>query len=93
MKVTISQTKPTAKPKREYETQMIYVGFKYRYDTQTKMLSSFEKHADGSITYSEQPCTSEVFSRGYHTENVRVVVYSDSPRIWSEEDVVFIQQR
>ncbi len=85
MKLTISQTKPTTKPIREYDTRFIYVGFKYRYDTQTKMLSSIEKHSDGTMTYTEQPTQSQVFSRGYATEQVRVIVYSESPKVWCEE--------
>lgn len=91
MKIIISQTKPTTRPIREYETRFIYVGFKYRYDTHTKMLSSIEKQSDGSITYTETPATSEVFSRGYSSENARVTIYSESPRIWCEEDIVFTE--
>lgn len=91
MNIRISNTKPTTKPLREYDTRFIYVGFKYRYDTQTKMLSSIEKHSDGTITYSEQPAESHVFSRGYATEQVRVIVYSDSPKVWCEDDTVFTE--
>ena len=85
MKISISQTKPTTKPIREYDTRFVYVGFKYRYDTQTKMLSSIERHSDGTLTYTEQPAQSQVFSRGYATEQVRVTVYSESPKVWCEE--------
>lgn len=88
MKVTITKSKPTTKPIREYETCFIYVGCKYRYDTYTKTLSSIEKHTDGSITYTEMPSDSAVFSRGYSSENMRVIVYSDSPKIWCEEIAV-----
>ena len=85
MKIRISQTKPTTKPIREYETRFLYVGFRYRYDTHSKTLSSMEKHSDGTITYSEQPCDNPVFSQGHHTEAMRVIVYSDSPKVWCEE--------
>ena len=85
MNISISRIKPTTNPIREYDTRFIYVGFKYRYDTQTKMLSSIEKHSDGTLTYSEQAAESQVFSRGYATEQVRVIVYSDSPKVWCEE--------
>lgn len=91
MKIRISETKPTTKPIREYETRFIYIGFKYRYDTQSKLLSSIERQSDGSIAYVETPAVSEVFSRGYSSEHTRVAVYSDSPRIWSEENVVFTE--
>ena len=85
MKVFISQTKPTTKPVREYETRFVYIGLKYRYDTHSKILSSIEKHTDGSITYSEVSPESFVFSRGYSSEYTRVFVYSESPRVWCEE--------
>ena len=85
MNITIAKTRPTTKPIREYDTRIIYVGFKFRYNTHTKTLSSLERHSDGTITYTEIPSTNDVFSRGYHTENVRVIVYSDSPKIWCEE--------
>lgn len=85
MNITISQTKPTTKPIREYETRFIYIGFKYRYDTHTKMLSSLERCLDGSIVYTETSATNKVFSRGYSTDTMRVIVYSESPRLWCEE--------
>lgn len=85
MKVTISQTKPATKPIREYETQFIYVGFKYRYNVCMKTISSIEKDPDGTFTYSEKSSDTDVFSRGYHSESARVIVYSDSPKIWCEE--------
>ena len=97
MKIILSKKKPDTKPIREYETRFIYVGFRFRYDTHTKMLSSIETHSDESITYTETPCDCDVFSRGYSTENAKVTVYSDSPRIWCEEMsptdyFVFVQQ-
>jgi hypothetical protein len=85
MKISISQTKPTTKPIREYETRFVYIGVKYRYDTHLKMLSSIEKDADGTLTYSEVSPESQVFSRGYASEYTRVMVYSESPRVWCEE--------
>lgn len=84
MKIQITQSKPTTQPIREYDTRFLYVGFKYRYDTHTKMLSSIEKQAD-ILIYSEIPTNVHVFSRGYSSENVRVIVYSDSPKVWCEE--------
>jgi hypothetical protein len=73
------------KPIREYEARVVYIGLKYRYDTHTKVLSSIEKHQDGSFTYTEIVPDTHVFSRGYSAEHTRVIVYSESPRIWCEE--------
>jgi hypothetical protein len=87
MNICIHKTRPTTKPIREYETRILSIGFRYRYDTHTNMLSSIEKHPDG-IIYHEEPCSTTVFSRGYHSELVRVIVYSDSPKIWCEETSV-----
>jgi len=62
-----------------------------RYDVKQNTISSFVQ--DGSrILYREVPYTGTILSRGYATELVRVSVYSDAPRIWSEElapDVVY----
>lgn len=85
MKIRISRTKPTTKPIREYETRFIYIGFKFRYDTHTKRISSIMKHSDGDTVYDERPCDTDVFSRAYCSEAMRVVVYSDSPKVWCEE--------
>jgi hypothetical protein len=85
MKITITTKRPDTKPIREYETRFIYVGFKFRYDTHNKILSSFERQPDGSITYTEVPTHTDVFSQAHSTENVRVIVYSDSPKMWVEE--------
>jgi len=85
MNIGISQLRPTTKPIREYDTRILYIGFRYRYDTHTKAISSIEKHTDGTITYHEEPCDTTVFSRGYHTDTIHVIVYSDSPKVWCEE--------
>lgn len=85
MKVTISRDKPTTKPIREYETRFIYIGFRFRYDTHTKTISSIMKHPSGNTTYHEFPSETDVFSKAYSSEYVRMIVYSDSPKIWCEE--------
>ena len=85
MKVTISKTKPTTKPIREYESQFIYIGFRSRYDTHTKTISTLMKHPGGDVTYNEFPSDTDVFSQVYSSEHVRVTVYSESPKIWCEE--------
>lgn len=98
MKIQISNTRPDTKPVQTYETRMMYIGFKYRYDTHKKTISSIEKHSDGSITCTETPSETHVFARAYASETVRVTVYSESPRVWVEETspydfVVFRQVR
>lgn len=48
------------------------------------------------ILYSERPYEGRTFSRVYAAEHVRVIVYSDSPKVWAEElsphDTHFFQQ-
>jgi hypothetical protein len=67
-----------------------------RYDVETKTLSTLRVDGD-RILYSERPHEGRVFSRVYSAEYVRVTVYSDSPKIWSEElapgEVHFFQQQ
>jgi len=84
MKITISRDKPTTKPIREYETNILYVG-RSRYNTHTKTISTLVKHPEGDITYEEFPSETDVFSRVYSSEHVRVIVYSESPKVWCEE--------
>jgi len=85
-----------AKPLRTYETRMMYLGFR-RYNVEQKTISSVVRADDGTFQYEEMPFESAVFSRGYACEQVRVKVYSDSPRVWVEElspyeRTVFVQQ-
>ena len=72
----------------------MYIGFS-RYDVEKKTLSTLQVEND-KIFYSERPYPGQVFSRAYHTELVRMVVYSDSPKMWAEEisphEVHFFQQ-
>ena len=79
-----------------YETRYIYTGFS-RYDTEKKTLTRIVVQPDGRWVFQESPCEATTFSRGYHTECVRVTVYSESPRIWKEElsphEVYFFQQQ
>jgi len=83
-------------PLRTYETRMLYIGFR-RYNIAQKTISTITRSEDGSVRYEELPFESAVFSRGYGCEQVRVTVYSDSPRVWVEElspyeRTVFVQQ-
>jgi len=68
-----------------YETRFVYTGYS-RLDTEKHILSRMKVANDNRILYSEtefpRGC---VLPRAYHTENVRVTVYSQNPRIWKEE--------
>lgn len=79
-----------------YETSYIYTGFG-RYDTEKKVSARIVEQPNGRWILYETPCDETVFSRGYHTELVRVTVYSQSPRIWKEElsphEVYFFEQQ
>ncbi len=70
-------------PLRSSETKFIYTGVR-RYNVETKTLSAIEVRGD-KLIYTEVPYTGTILSRGYATELVRVIVYSDSPKIWAEE--------
>ena len=86
----------TKKPVRTYETQFLSIGFR-RYDVVQKRVSAFRRSPDGSIDYEEQDFDGSVLARSYATEHARVIVYSESPRVWVEElspheRFVFVQQ-
>lgn len=83
------------KPIKTYETTFLYIGLS-RYNTETKTLSNFELK-DNHILYKEVPYEGTTFSRSYNAELVRVVLYSESPKVWAEElspnQVHFFQQQ
>lgn len=72
------------RPLREYETRLLYTGFS-RYDVDRKVLSTISVTPEGRLRYTERPHDGRVFSRVYAAEHVRVIVYSDSPKVWAEE--------
>lgn len=69
---------------REYETRMLYTGFS-RYDVDRKLLSTISVTPEGNLLYTERKHEGRVFSRVYAAEHVRVIVYSESPKVWAEE--------
>jgi hypothetical protein len=81
---------------RTYETRLLYTGFS-RYDVDRKTLSTISVDPEGNLLYRERPYEGRVFSRVYAAEHVRVIVYSDSPKIWAEElsphETHFFQQQ
>ena len=82
----VSELPPEYKTQKgkTYETKYIYTGLR-RYDTERKTLAHITGTPEGLIRIEETPCATEVFSRAYHTELVRVTVYSETPRVWKEE--------
>jgi hypothetical protein len=96
MKILLSCTVPEAYAKQKgttYETRYLYTGFG-RYNEHEKTLEVLQVEPDETFSFFSRPHTAEVFSRVYHVEQVRVTVYSSSPRIWKEvigQDVNFFQ--
>jgi hypothetical protein len=74
----------------------LYTGFS-RYDVDRKVLSTIQVTPEGKLLYTERKHEGRVFSRVYAAEHVRVIVYSDSPKVWAEEiapyEVHFFQQQ
>lgn len=89
----LSSVPPSLRPLRTYETTYLYIGFG-RYDTERKTLTKLVED-DGVLTMHETPFDASVFPRAYHAEPVRVTIYSDSPRMWSEtvDDQTFVFQQ
>lgn len=75
--------RPSSRPLYTYETQYIYTGFR-RIDTHRKCVMEITDDESEQLWYDEFPWKEGVVSRNYHTEWVRVTVYSESPRVWSE---------
>jgi hypothetical protein len=71
------------RPIRTYETKYLYTGLG-RYDTEAKKLSNIQISLEGKILYNERDYSGSL-SKSYYTELVRVTIYSESPRMWSEE--------
>jgi hypothetical protein len=95
MEIRITQEIPTSmRPLRSYETTYLYTGFS-RYDTKAKCLSTITSMMNGKLFYSERDYSGS-FSRSYSTEHVRVTIYSENPKMWSEElspgNAYFFQQ-
>lgn len=95
MEVLISREIPRSlRPLRSYETRYLYTGVQ-RYDTEAKRLSSIRQTPQGKYIYTEQDY-SGCLSRSYATEFVRVTIYSERPKMWSEEiepgNLYFFQQ-
>ena len=85
----------TSKP-RTYETRYLYTGFG-KYDTHRNMVVRMETMSNGNLLIREAEYKPHAISRVYHTEHVRVDIYQESPRIWSETlspyEVYFFQQQ
>jgi hypothetical protein len=88
MNITITRTPPKEwegkAPIESYETTFLSTGFS-RYNTAKQTLSQIVRSSTGVLTYTETPCDATVFSRTYASEDVRVLIYSRSPRVWKEE--------
>ena len=88
MEICLSTTLPSKyadmPPLETYETRFIYIGLS-RFDVHKKRLSKMITHSKTHICYTESFVAFPVFTRGYHTEMATVRVYSESPRVWSEE--------
>lgn len=70
-------------PGSTYDTQYVYTGFG-RVDISRKKLMVWKRNKDGTERIVEMDAP-DVLPQSYHTEHVRVTVYSDNPRVWKEE--------
>jgi hypothetical protein len=87
MRISLSTTVPEKYASQKgttYETRFIYTGLG-RYNEHTQTMEWIEVDKDGGHSFSTKPYTPEVLSRAYHVEHARVILYSESPRVWKEE--------
>jgi hypothetical protein len=94
MRVRLLSSVPSQPPLRTYETAYLYVGFG-RYDTERKTLTKITVHSNTEWDMTEVPFAAHIFPRSYHAEMVRVTIYSESPRVWSEfvDDQLWVFQQ
>lgn len=82
------------RPLKSYETRYLYTGLS-RYNVETKMLSTITIN-NNTLVYKETKFEGTTFSRSYSAEQVRIDIYSENPKIWSEtlspHTVHFFQQ-
>lgn len=67
---------------KSYETRYLYTGFS-RYNVETKVISTIRIDNE-KLFYREAKFEGTTFPRVYSAELVRVDIYSENPRIWSE---------
>jgi hypothetical protein len=83
MMTTLPTEWATKKPIERYETQFLYVGLS-RYDTTKKTLSNIVRTEDGKTVYTESPYNGNL-ARCYISEFATITVYSQNPRVWTED--------
>jgi hypothetical protein len=70
-------------PSSTYETQYVYTGFG-KIDVVRKKGMIWKRYPDNK-NFMFEVDVPNVLPRCYHTEHVRVTVYSENPRVWKEE--------
>lgn len=92
----LSTLPPNLTSKKTYETRYLYTGFG-KYDTEQHKVIRMETMPNGHLLIREAEYKPHAISRVYHTEHVRVDIYQESPRIWSEtlspHEVYYFQQQ
>ncbi len=82
------------RPIRSYDTRYLYTGFS-RYNVETKIISTITVN-NNKFFYKEAKFEGTTFPRVYTAEHVRIDIYSENPKIWSEtlnpHDIHFFQQ-
>lgn len=88
------QVPPQCPPGSTYETRYIYTGFGW-VDVVRKKVMVWKRDVHGRNIIFEMDAP-DVLPRAYHTEHVRVTVFSESPRVWKEEhgqgEIYFFRQ-
>ena len=73
----------------------VYTGYG-KFDTERNMLMTMERLPNGHLLMKETRHDPQVISRAFHSEMVRVTVYSENPRMWKEEispvEIYFFKQ-
>lgn len=79
-----------SKPIRTYETTLLWCSDGWVYDTTTKTRRRYK--TDGNLfSMEEEPTTRTVYSDVEYVEEAKIIIISETPRIWIEQGEMFTQ--
>lgn len=69
-----------------YHTMLLWCSDGWVYDTKNRTRKKFFLTDDGLFHMEEEPYARDSYSDVQHTENVKIFVLSESPKIWIEQN-------
>ena len=80
----------SSKPIKTYETTLLWCSDGWVYDTTAKTRRRYK--TDGNLfSMEEEPTSRTVYSDVEYVEEAKIIVISETPRIWIEQGEMFTQ--